>query len=96
MAGAVAAGGVIGLIRMGEGGHFLSDVIFAGALMALDVALMHWLVFDLVAPRVPDETWWHEKAVAGGRTLRTRLETFHADLRRRGKQDEDDLIGPPE
>jgi lipid A 4'-phosphatase len=97
MAGAVVAGGVIGLIRMGEGGHFLSDVIFAGALMALDVALMHWLVFDVLAPRVPDETWWHEKAVAGGRTLRARLETFYADLRRRGRRDgEDDLIGPPE
>ena len=97
MAGAVAAGSVIGLIRMGEGGHFLSDVIFAGTLMALDVALMHWLVFDLVSPRVPAEAWWHEKAVAGWGTLRAKLEAFHANLRQRRKPDSDDeLLGPPE
>jgi lipid A 4'-phosphatase len=97
MAGAVAAGGVIGLIRMGEGGHFLSDVIFAGALMALDVALMHWLVFDVLTPRVPDEGWWHERTVAVFGALRTKLETFYADLRkRRGQGRADEPIGPPE
>ena len=59
MAAAVAAGGLIGLIRIGEGGHFLSDVVFAGVFMALDVALMHWLVFHLPVPRVRDKAWWH-------------------------------------
>jgi lipid A 4'-phosphatase len=108
MAGAVAAGSAIGLIRLGEGGHFLSDVIFAGTLMALDVALMHWLVFDVVSPRVPAEAWWHEKAVATWHTLRTKaeaawgalrtkLETFYAELRKRRKAgSEDGPIGPAE
>jgi lipid A 4'-phosphatase len=49
LAAAVAAGSVIGLIRIGEGGHFLSDVIFGGVFMALDVALMHWLVFEVMS-----------------------------------------------
>ena len=47
MVGAAAAGAVAGLIRIGEGGHFLSDVVFAGVIMALVVALMYWLVFDV-------------------------------------------------
>jgi len=70
MAAAVAAGAASGLIRMGEGGHFLSDVVFAGVLMALDVALMHWLVFDFLAPRLEGQVWWHEKAVDIGGRLR--------------------------
>jgi lipid A 4'-phosphatase len=70
MAAAVAAGAASGLIRMGEGGHFLSDVVFAGVLMALDVALMHWLVFDVLAPRLEGQAWWHEKAVDIGGRLR--------------------------
>jgi lipid A 4'-phosphatase len=64
MAAAVALGGVAGLIRMGEGGHFLSDVVFAGVFMALDVALMYWLVFSVLARRTRDEAWWHEKTLA--------------------------------
>ena len=64
MAAAVALGGVAGLIRMGEGGHFLSDVVFAGVFMALDVALMYWLVFNVLARRTRDEAWWHEKTLA--------------------------------
>ena len=64
MAAAVAAGSIAGLIRMGEGGHFLSDVVFAGVFMALDVALMYWLVFHVLARRARDEAWWHEKTLA--------------------------------
>ena len=64
MAAAVAAGSIAGLIRMGEGGHFLSDVVFAAVFMALDVALMYWLVFHVLARRTRDEAWWHEKTLA--------------------------------
>ena len=64
MAAAVALGSIAGLIRMGEGGHFLSDVVFAGVFMALDVALMYWLVFNVLAHRAHDEAWWHEKTLA--------------------------------
>ena len=64
MAAAVALGSVAGLIRMGEGGHFLSDVVFAAMFMALDVALMYWLVFNVLARRTRDEAWWHERTLA--------------------------------
>jgi lipid A 4'-phosphatase len=64
MAGAVAAGSIAGLVRMGEGGHFLSDVVFAGVFMALDVALMYWLVFHVLVPRTREEAWWHDKTLA--------------------------------
>jgi hypothetical protein len=77
MAAAVAAGAASGLIRMGEGGHFLSDVLFAGVFMALDVALIHWLVFDVLAPRLEAQDWWHEKAVDIGGRLRLAAENAY-------------------
>jgi lipid A 4'-phosphatase len=72
MAAAVAAGSIAGFIRMGEGGHFLSDVIFAAVFMALDVALLHWLVFHVLLQRTPDEAWWHDKTIALSEDLRRR------------------------
>jgi len=41
---AVLLGAVMGLIRMGQGGHFLSDVVFAGLFMALVVLLLRRLL----------------------------------------------------
>ena len=45
----VATGTVMGLaagaVRMAQGGHFLSDVVFAGVFMALTVLLLRWLMF---------------------------------------------------
>jgi lipid A 4'-phosphatase len=105
MAAAVAAGGIAGLIRMGEGGHFLSDVIFAAVFMALDVALMHWLVFHVLLQRTPDEAWWHDKTIALAQDLSRRSleaiaagtvwfrrnfpETFGGRLAPRDHRDED-------
>lgn len=40
----VIAGSLIGVIRIAEGAHFLSDVIFAAVFMAMIVALLHWLI----------------------------------------------------
>ncbi len=68
MGAALLAGGVIGFIRMGEGGHFLSDIVFAGVFMGLVVALLHWLVFAIL-PRLGDEAEWHARTVAGARWL---------------------------
>ena len=39
------AGLANGAVRMAQGGHFLSDVIFAGLFMALTVVLVHYVVF---------------------------------------------------
>ncbi|HZT19530.1 MAG TPA: phosphatase PAP2 family protein [Dongiaceae bacterium] len=45
IAGVLAFGALVGLMRMYQGGHFLSDVIFA-ALLSLGTALvLHWAMF---------------------------------------------------
>ena len=64
MGATLGAGALIGFIRIGEGGHFLSDVVFAGVFMALTVALLHWVVFGLLGARLRDEARWHDLAVA--------------------------------
>jgi lipid A 4'-phosphatase len=40
-----------GLVRMAQGGHFLSDVIFAGVFMALTVSLAHKLMLTRTTRR---------------------------------------------
>lgn len=45
LAGAgLALGGLVGLIRMAQGGHFLSDVIFAGIFMAVTAGALYALI----------------------------------------------------
>ncbi len=45
IASALALGGAIGLMRMLQGGHFLSDVIFAGLLVGATTLALHWAMF---------------------------------------------------
>ena len=46
LASAGTVGGLgAGMIRVSQGAHFLSDVIFAGVLMALTVLIVHGLTF---------------------------------------------------
>jgi lipid A 4'-phosphatase len=49
IASGIAVGLFSGLIRISQGAHFLSDVVFAGVTMALTVACIY-LVFKAVAP----------------------------------------------
>jgi len=44
--GALVFGVLVGLMRMGQGAHFLSDVVFAGILSAATALAIHWLIFD--------------------------------------------------
>ncbi|MGE0612567.1 MAG: phosphatase PAP2 family protein [Hyphomicrobiales bacterium] len=46
MVAGIVGGLAAGLVRMAQGGHFLSDVIFAGVFMALLAAGLHSLLFD--------------------------------------------------
>ncbi|MEM7619136.1 MAG: phosphatase PAP2 family protein [Pseudomonadota bacterium] len=41
----ILAGMASGAVRILQGGHFLSDVLFSGIIMALVVSALHWLVF---------------------------------------------------
>lgn len=43
--GALALGGAIGVVRMLQGGHYFSDVIFAGLLVAATALALHWAMF---------------------------------------------------
>lgn len=45
----VAAGMAAGAVRVAQGGHFLSDIVFAGILMALTAVVVHQL-FEAIAP----------------------------------------------
>jgi lipid A 4'-phosphatase len=41
------AGGVAGVIRMAQGAHYLSDVVFAGIFMSMTAVFVRFLVMDL-------------------------------------------------
>ena len=47
VAGALALGAFFGVARIAQGGHFLSDVVFAGVFMALTAACLQ-LLFDTI------------------------------------------------
>ena len=47
MVAALVFGGLVGLVRIAQGGHFLSDVIFSGVIV---VGLTRWLYVRIVAP----------------------------------------------
>jgi lipid A 4'-phosphatase len=55
VAGAILLGTFYGGIRMLQGAHYFSDVIFAGLLMALVAVAVHWLVFRPPAIARADE-----------------------------------------
>jgi lipid A 4'-phosphatase len=55
-AAALGFGALVGLVRIAQGGHFLSDVVFAGLLVYGTTALLHWWVVvadGLALPGVP-------------------------------------------
>ncbi|MCP4934947.1 MAG: phosphatase PAP2 family protein [bacterium] len=47
----VLIGSLSGLVRIGMGGHFLSDVAFSGIFMLLTASALYWLVFTKLAPK---------------------------------------------
>jgi len=47
VAAGVVVGATVGLIRMSQGAHFLSDVVFAGIFMAMTAAALKVLVMDM-------------------------------------------------
>lgn len=51
----IAAGSLAGAVRIIQGGHFLSDVLFAGVIMAITVSLLHIAVIGIW--RDPRRTW---------------------------------------
>lgn len=73
VAAGTAIGLVSGLIRMSQGGHFLSDVLFAGVFMALTAMALRWLL--LGKGRI---VWRGAARGGGGRFVATMWEQFRA------------------
>lgn len=55
LATGIAAGFLVGMVRIVQGAHFLSDILFAGIFMALTVGLLHIAFIGLW--REPRRTW---------------------------------------
>ena len=56
--GALLVGGAVGLIRMMQGGHYFSDVIFAGLVVAATTLALHWAMFRADgSPRFESPAW---------------------------------------
>jgi lipid A 4'-phosphatase len=54
-AAALTFGAAVGLLRMASGGHFFTDVVFAGVLTFLVIWLTHGLLYRWAATRISDE-----------------------------------------
>lgn len=63
----VGAGTLAGLVRIAQGGHFPSDVVFAGVFMALMVRLLYWLVFELGGDTFEHDGPVHARLLVSGR-----------------------------
>jgi len=64
-AGAIAFGAGIGVLRIGAGAHFFTDVVFAGVFMYLVVWAAHGFIFRWPATRLTDETIERPLTAAG-------------------------------
>lgn len=48
---AIAAGGIIGLVRIIQGGHFFSDIVFCGWVVWFNTLFLHWVFFRKQQPQ---------------------------------------------
>jgi lipid A 4'-phosphatase len=79
-AGALTFGVAVGALRIAAGGHFFTDVAFAGVFTFLLIWLLHGLIFRWPATRLTDEAV-ERPLVKAGEALRG---VFAATLRRFG------------
>jgi len=68
--GALAFGTALGLLRIAGGGHFFSDVVFAGVFTFLLIWITHGLLFSWRATRLTDETF-ERPLVRAGEAMRS-------------------------
>jgi lipid A 4'-phosphatase len=64
---ALAAGALAGLVRIGAGAHYLSDVFFAGVFMAFVARGLYWLLFERFELWFADEGPLHRRTLHAGR-----------------------------
>jgi lipid A 4'-phosphatase len=63
--GALAFGAAVGVLRIAGGGHFFTDVVFAGVFMYLVIWAAHGLIFRWPATRLADDVLERPLAQAG-------------------------------
>lgn len=63
--GALTFGVAVGLLRIAGGGHFFSDVVFAGVFTFLLIWVTHGILYRWLGGRMTDETIEHLLARAG-------------------------------
>ncbi len=73
---AIAAGSFAGLIRIGGGGHFLSDVVFAGIFMALVARGLAWLILERWNAYLADDGAFHQRTLRAGRRMSNYAQRF--------------------
>jgi lipid A 4'-phosphatase len=64
--GALVLGGVVGLARIAQGAHFLSDVVFAGLLVFGTTALLYWWIVERDGLAAPSLLHLYRKIGRGG------------------------------
>lgn len=69
---AIAAGAFAGLLRIGAGAHFLSDVVFAGIFMAFVARGLAWLMFERFAEHLADDGPFHQGSLRAGQATAIR------------------------
>ena len=82
--GALAFGALVGVLRIAAGGHFFTDVVFAGVFMFLLVWTAHGLIYRWPATRLSEETI-ERPLVQIGEALRQGLAALARLARRTGK-----------
>ena len=80
---AIAAGSFAGLIRIGAGGHFLSDVVFAGIFMAFVTRGLAWLMLERFAAHLAKDSPFHRRTLQAGEQAAIRARAAWQDARRR-------------
>jgi lipid A 4'-phosphatase len=83
---AIAAGGFAGLIRIGAGAHFLSDVVFAGVFMAFVARGLAWLMFERFAAHLADDGPFHRRSLRAGQQAAIRTRAAWRATRHRSKR----------
>lgn len=89
----VIFGTLAGIVRMAQGGHFLSDVIFSGVFMMLTVLAVNWLITRRFARTLAEGGPAHLSLIASA----AKLKRARDSLRRRSKTaQKDNEPGPGE
>ncbi|NJM34354.1 MAG: phosphatase PAP2 family protein [Rhodomicrobium sp.] len=79
---AIALGSFAGLIRIGAGGHFLSDIVFAGVFMAFVARGLAWLVLERLGPQMADGGPFHHRMLRASRRWAVSQKRWSARFRR--------------